>query len=393
VDTTWRPGHTGTGPGPITPDGCAVELYERLPVGDEPDVIARAAPAGATVLELGCGVGRITHALLDRGFRVTAVDESPDMLSRVRGARTVLGAIEDLDLGEVFDVVLLGSFLVHHGDPAVRQALLRTCRRHLAPEGCVLVQRQGADRPELVPREAPLGDGTFRVVSCVPAGPGVRSVQVEYRFPDALWTQTFLHRPLTEPDLRWALAEAGLAFDTSVNDDGSWVRAAPATSAIATDRTLLVPLTVEDADEMADVLGDQALHAFTGGEPLNAGELRARYERLVAGPADGRETWCNWIVRARPDGVAVGCVQATVTDAGRRAEVAWVVGVPWQRQGYASEAAAALVSRLLDDGVITVIAHVHPDHAASQVVARRAGLHPTGEQQDGEQRWRVDART
>jgi hypothetical protein len=24
--TTYRPGHSGSGPGPITPDGCAVEL-------------------------------------------------------------------------------------------------------------------------------------------------------------------------------------------------------------------------------------------------------------------------------------------------------------------------------------------------------------------------------
>ncbi len=39
-----REGHQGTGPGPITPDGCAVELYSRLPVGDEPDIVAAAVP-------------------------------------------------------------------------------------------------------------------------------------------------------------------------------------------------------------------------------------------------------------------------------------------------------------------------------------------------------------
>ena len=81
-----RAGYEGTGPGAITPDGCAVELYARLPVGDEPDVIAAAVPAGARILELGCGVGRMTHALLERGFEVTAVDESAEMLERVRPA-------------------------------------------------------------------------------------------------------------------------------------------------------------------------------------------------------------------------------------------------------------------------------------------------------------------
>lgn len=60
-----REGCSGTGPGAITPDGCAVEVYTRLPVGDEPDVIEAAVPAGAHILELGCWVGRVTHPLIE----------------------------------------------------------------------------------------------------------------------------------------------------------------------------------------------------------------------------------------------------------------------------------------------------------------------------------------
>lgn len=121
-----REGYGGTGPGAITPDGCAVDLYARLPVGDEPDIIAAAVPAGATLLELGSGVGRMTHPLIERGFTVTAVDESAEMLERVRGARTICSPVEALDAGGTFDVVLLASFLVHAGDVAVRQGLLDT---------------------------------------------------------------------------------------------------------------------------------------------------------------------------------------------------------------------------------------------------------------------------
>ncbi len=146
-------GHRGTGPGAITPDGCAVELYARLPVGAEPDIVAAAVPRGARILELGCGVGRMTHPLLERGFTVTAVDESAEMLERVRGARTIRSAIEDLDLGERFDAVLLASFLVHTGDTEVRRGLLRTCARHLTDDGCVLIQREGADYHTDLPRE------------------------------------------------------------------------------------------------------------------------------------------------------------------------------------------------------------------------------------------------
>lgn len=224
-----REGYEGTGPGAITPDGCAVELYERLPVGDEPDIIAAAVPAGAHILELGSGVGRVTRPLLERGFTVTAVDESADMLARVRGARTICSSIEDLDLGERFDVVMLASFLVHAGDEEVRRGLLRTCAEHVKRGGCVLIQREGEDYHTNVPRERVDPSGlTVRIVSAEPVGDGVDSVRAEYVFPDVVWTQTFLSRPLTKGQFESALAEAGLEVDTCLTPDGTWVRAIPA---------------------------------------------------------------------------------------------------------------------------------------------------------------------
>ncbi|WP_306183622.1 MULTISPECIES: bifunctional 2-polyprenyl-6-hydroxyphenol methylase/3-demethylubiquinol 3-O-methyltransferase UbiG [unclassified Streptomyces] len=221
-----REGYQGTGPGAITPDGCAVELYTRLPVGSEPDIIAAAVPAGAHILELGCGAGRVTNPLLRRGFTVTAVDESPQMLLRVRGARTICSPIEHLELAETFDVVLLASFLVHAGDPEVRRGLLRTCARHVADDGCVLIQREGADYHTDLPRERVDPRGfTVRILSAEPVGDGVNSVRAEYVFPDATWTQTFLSRPLTEEQFEEALREAGLRTDRTLTQDGTWVRA------------------------------------------------------------------------------------------------------------------------------------------------------------------------
>jgi SAM-dependent methyltransferase len=228
MELKMREGYAGTGPGAITPDGCAVEFYSRLPVGDEPEIIAAAVPAGARVLELGSGVGRMTHALLERGFEVTAVDESPDMLERVRGARTICSPIEDLDLGETFDVVLLASFLVHAGDAEVRRGLLRTCARHVAEGGSVLIQREGEDYHVNVPRERVDPSGfTVRIVSSEPVGDGVNSVRAEYEFPDAVWTQTFRARPLTRQQFEEALQETGLRVDRYLTEDRVWVRAVP----------------------------------------------------------------------------------------------------------------------------------------------------------------------
>ncbi|WP_043669274.1 GNAT family N-acetyltransferase [Streptomyces xylophagus] len=155
-----------------------------------------------------------------------------------------------------------------------------------------------------------------------------------------------------------------------------------------TARLDLVPLSAAHAAEMATVLSSPSLHTFIGGEPLTPDALRTRYERLAAGSPDPAVTWCNWVLRLRSEGCLVGTVQATITEAGSVAEIAWVVGAPWQGRGLASEAAQGLVSWLEEQDVSTIVAHIHPDHRASAAVATAAGLTPTDEWQDGEIRWR-----
>ncbi|MFD4605227.1 GNAT family N-acetyltransferase [Streptomyces sp. NPDC058464] len=158
-----------------------------------------------------------------------------------------------------------------------------------------------------------------------------------------------------------------------------------AAEAVTTRRLDLLPLRVEHAEEMAAVLSDPALHTFTGGAPDTPETLRSRYRRIAAGPGDPAVSWLNWVIRLRAESCLTGYVQATVT--GSVAEIAWVVGTPWQGRGIATEAARALVDRLRRQPAHTVIAHIHPDHRASAAVARAAGLTPTDIWHDGEIRW------
>jgi RimJ/RimL family protein N-acetyltransferase len=156
-------------------------------------------------------------------------------------------------------------------------------------------------------------------------------------------------------------------------------------------RLTLVPLRAEHADEMAAVLADRDLYTFTGGSPPTARALRARYERWIAGSPDPAVSWCNWVIQLhRPHSLA-GTVQATISTVGDQAaaEVAWVVGTPWQGRGIATEAARALIAWLQRQSVHTVIAHIHPRHTASAAVAAAVGLTPTDDRQDGEIRWRL----
>jgi len=157
---------------------------------------------------------------------------------------------------------------------------------------------------------------------------------------------------------------------------------------LETERLRLVPLTTAHADEMAPLLDDPALHTYVGGAPVSLEELRERYARQARGRSpDRRERWLNWIVRERTSGAAVGYVQATIDEEQRAAQVAWVIGSGYQGRGYAAEAAAAMVARLADDGIRAIVAHIHPDHAASAGVARAIGLSPTSVVVDGEVRW------
>jgi len=157
-----------------------------------------------------------------------------------------------------------------------------------------------------------------------------------------------------------------------------------------TDRLTLEPLTGRHAAELAPLLDDPALHEFIGGVPLTAAELAERYARLRARrSADGSQVWCNWVLRVRESGAAIGTLQATLPASGPPggpAAVAWVVARVGQRRGYAREAATSLVDRLRQAGW-TVEAYIHPGHLASQRVAQAAGLCATGHVVDGEIRW------
>jgi RimJ/RimL family protein N-acetyltransferase len=119
------------------------------------------------------------------------------------------------------------------------------------------------------------------------------------------------------------------------------------------ERPTLTPMVPGDAGEMAEVLADESLYEFTSGAPMDVAQLRARYERMAAGSGMGDERWLNWVVRRPSDDRPVGTVQATVMDreGARTAWVAWVTGVPWQGQGFATEAARLVVAWLGEHGV------------------------------------------
>jgi RimJ/RimL family protein N-acetyltransferase len=158
-------------------------------------------------------------------------------------------------------------------------------------------------------------------------------------------------------------------------------------TSIETGRLELVPLLREHAAQLFPVLSDVMLYEYTHDTPpISLAALHDRYARLESRQSpDGKEAWFNWMVRERTSARAIGYVQATV--GADEADVAWVIGTPWQRRGYATEAVQAMITWLHAAGIRAFRAKINPTHVASQRVAGNVGLSPTQESEDGEDIW------
>jgi SAM-dependent methyltransferase len=216
---------TGSGSGAIAPDGCAVDVYALLPVGREPEVIHGAVPAGAAILELGAGAGRVTRPLLALGHPVVAVDESAEMLDRIDGAERVCADITQLDLGRRFPAVVLASHLVNAPDRALRQAFLRACAGHVAADGVVLIEQAPAVfLGGLVPMRLEQDGLVTAFRNIRRPGPGLFGWTIDYQKDGRSWSQTVVVEPFDPAEL----ADVGLRLGRYLTDDESWFTALPA---------------------------------------------------------------------------------------------------------------------------------------------------------------------
>jgi SAM-dependent methyltransferase len=115
---------------------------------DVPFYVELARGAGGTVLEMGCGSGRVTLPMARAGARAVAVDASPGMLARLREGlaaepaevaervEVIEGDVRSLDLGRRFPLVVAPFRVVQHlVSRADQRAWLRAVARHLAPAG------------------------------------------------------------------------------------------------------------------------------------------------------------------------------------------------------------------------------------------------------------------
>lgn len=210
----------------VTPDGCSVEVYRHLPGNGEPELIDSAIRPNSTILEFGCGTGRLANALAGMGHRVTGVDESAAMLSHLRGVTPVQGRIESVDLGERFDVVVLAANLISTVED--RGPFVAACARHLVGGGVLVGQWLSPawfdDVIREREREGDLGivRGRLRVIDVTRARVGAETT---YQIDGRLWSQRFDAYRLSEPELAAELGAAGLRLDRWLDEKRGWFTA------------------------------------------------------------------------------------------------------------------------------------------------------------------------
>ncbi|MFY1707587.1 class I SAM-dependent methyltransferase [Tritonibacter scottomollicae] len=105
----------------------------------EPDYAAFVAglPEGGTVLDLGCGPGHWAARFRDDGYRVTAVDASPEMAAYAKetfGIEVRIAEFEDIEVDAKFDGIWAFFSLLHAPRNDFPGHLLRL-HRALVPGG------------------------------------------------------------------------------------------------------------------------------------------------------------------------------------------------------------------------------------------------------------------
>ncbi len=97
-----------------------------------------------SVLDAGCGTGRVAVELHRRGVDVVGVDRDPSMLATARSRapsvpfRQADMADEGFDLGRTFGLVVLAGNVPLFTPPGTEAALVAGCARHVAPGGLLV---------------------------------------------------------------------------------------------------------------------------------------------------------------------------------------------------------------------------------------------------------------
>lgn len=120
-------------------------------VHGEADFVGRFEPA--SVLDAGCGTGRVAIELARRGVDVVGVDLDPPMLEAAREKAPdldwVAADLRSVDLGRRFDVVAAPGNVMIFLAPGTEREVVANLARHVGPDGVLVAGFQLGGRYDL----------------------------------------------------------------------------------------------------------------------------------------------------------------------------------------------------------------------------------------------------
>jgi SAM-dependent methyltransferase len=128
----------------LSGDAYDARYDERAAAGEnvhgEADFVMRYAPR--SVLDAGCGTGRVARELARRGVDVVGIDLDPDMLATARRRSPELEWVQadlaSFDLGRTFDLIVAAGNVMILLTPRTEPAVLANLARHLRPDGWLI---------------------------------------------------------------------------------------------------------------------------------------------------------------------------------------------------------------------------------------------------------------
>jgi RimJ/RimL family protein N-acetyltransferase len=143
---------------------------------------------------------------------------------------------------------------------------------------------------------------------------------------------------------------------------------------IATEHLNVRAFRPEDGDDLYAYLSRPEVYRFEPGEPLDHQQAGKRAQDFSNSPD-------FWAVELRAEGKVIGQVYFSQVEPQHQMtwELGYILSPDYQRQGYASEAAAALVQAgFAAAGIHRVVAHCNPENLASWKLLEKIGFRREG---------------
>jgi RimJ/RimL family protein N-acetyltransferase len=145
-------------------------------------------------------------------------------------------------------------------------------------------------------------------------------------------------------------------------------------TAITTARLAIRRFRPADAADLFEYLSDPQVYRFEPGEPIDRAQAETRARNMAASPD-------FWAIELAAAGKVIGQLYFKQIEPAERltCELGYILSPAWQRQGYGSEAAGALVEHALTaGGMHRVVAHCNPENIASWKLLEKIGFQREG---------------